>query len=307
MNESENSKDNSKNKKNIASSINDLDETYSKYIIDDQGFISQSSSDDIETKMNKMIEIIKKGGNINDISKYKNNIEKNKINEIKKEDDKSEEIKEKKEKNMEIKNKRKINNPSIMKKNNYFEKEKSNKISFKKIKLEMLKKQEENNLNIINLQSKIKQEHIKNLENQLDKQNIKDENLKKGLDVSKTDSQIEYDLNSDMKIENGVAYLSYIFENHLIFLKLDFFQNLFELKSKKKKKQENYFKKNTFNNVINLENNLKNSLKIKRQSVFVHPINMELQEKKLERNKKYNNQSLSFGKKKRQRRQKRKV
>ena len=80
MNESENSKDNSKNKKSIASSINDLDETYQKYRIDDQGFISQSSSDDIVTKMNKMIEIIKKGGNINDISKYKNNIEKNKIN-----------------------------------------------------------------------------------------------------------------------------------------------------------------------------------------------------------------------------------
>jgi hypothetical protein len=262
MNESENSKDNSKNKKNIASSINDLDETYSKYIIDDQGFISQSSSDDIETKMNKMIELIKKGGNINDLSKYKDNINKNKniIKEIKKEDDKSKEIKEK---NMEIKNKRKINNPSMLKKNNYFEQEKSNKISFKKIKLEMLKKKEENNLNIINLQSKIKQEHIRNLENQLDKQNIKDENLKNGINVSKTDSQIEYDLNSDMKIENGVAYLSYIFENHIILLKLDFFQILFGLKSKKKKKHENYIKKGTFNNIINYENNLKNKIKKK--------------------------------------------
>ena len=162
----------------------------------------------------------------------------------------------------------------------------------------MLKKKEENNLNIINLQSKIKQEHIKNLENQLDKQNIKDENLKKGLNVSKTDSQIEYDLNSNMKIENGVAYLSYIFENHLILLKLDFFQILFELKSKKKKKQENFFKKNTFNNIINYENNLKNSLRKKRQSEFISPIDMELQEKKLEKRHNYNNLRLSFGKNK---------
>ena len=241
MNESEKSTDNIKNNiKNEISSISDLDETYSKYIIDDQGIISQSSSDDIETKMNKMIEIIKNGGDINDLSRYRNNIDKNKnkINETKKEDDKSEEIKEK---NMEIKNKRKINSPSKLKKNNYLVQEKSQKISFKKIKLEMLKKKEENNLNIINLQSKIKQEHIKNLENQLDKQNIKDENLKKGLNVSKTDSQIEYDLNSNMKIENGVAYLSYIFENHLILLKLDFFQILFELKSKKKKKARKFF------------------------------------------------------------------
>jgi len=300
MNENEKSIDNSKdNKKNKSSSISDIDidETYSKYIIDDQG-ISQSSSDDIEIKMNKMIEIIKKGGNINDISKYKNNNGKNKINEIKKEDDKSENIKEKEAKNIEIKNKRKMNSPSILKKNNYFDKEKSNKISFKKIKLEMLKKKEENNLNIINLQSKIKQEYIKNLENQLDKQNIKDENLKSGLNVSKTDSQIEYDLNSDMKIENGVAYLSYIFENHIIFSKLDFFQNLFELKSKKKKKNhENYYKKNTFNNIINYENNLKNTLKRKRQSVYVSSVNMEFQQKKLEK-RHNNNLRLSLGKSK---------
>ena len=302
MNESEKSIDNIKNNnKNEVSSISDLDETYSKYIIDDQDIISPSSSEDIEIKMNKMIEIIKKGGNINELSKYKNNIHKNNINEIKKKNDKSEEkkeIKEKEEKNMEIKNKRKINSSSL-KKNNYFEKEKSNKISFKKIKLEMLKKKEENNLNIINLQSKIKQELIKNLENQLDKQNAKDENLKKGINVSKTDSQIEYDLNSDMKIENGVAYLSYIFENHIILLKLDFFQQLFKLKSKKKKNHENYFKKNTFNNIINNENNLKNSLKRKRISVFNSPINMELQTKKLERNHNYNNNlRLSFGKNK---------
>jgi len=127
MNESEKSIDNIKNNnKNEVSSISDLDETYSKYIIDDQDIISPSSSEDIEFKMNKMIEIIKKGGNINELSKYKNNIHKNNINEIKKKNDKSEEkkeIKEKEEKNMEIKNKRKINSSSL-KKNNYFEKEK---------------------------------------------------------------------------------------------------------------------------------------------------------------------------------------
>jgi hypothetical protein len=76
MNESEKSTDNIKNNiKNEISSISDLDETYSKYIIDDQGIISQSSSDDIETKMNKMIEIIKNGGDINDLSRYRNNFD----------------------------------------------------------------------------------------------------------------------------------------------------------------------------------------------------------------------------------------
>ena len=40
--------------------LNDSEEHYSKYIIDDIDFLSQSSSGDIDTKMNKMINIIKK-------------------------------------------------------------------------------------------------------------------------------------------------------------------------------------------------------------------------------------------------------
>ena len=46
--------------KNENTTINDLDELYSKYLIEDLDFLSQSSNDDIDTKMNKMINIIKK-------------------------------------------------------------------------------------------------------------------------------------------------------------------------------------------------------------------------------------------------------
>ena len=217
--------------KNNDSTLNDLNEFYSKYIIDDIDFLSQSSNDDIDTKMNKMINKIKKGENINNVidRKYKN---KNDTKELQKKDEKllKEEFKD------EIYNISSINNSSVFKKDSTIEDNKKQKISSKKKKLEMLKKKEEQYLDIINLQTKIRQKEIKKLERQINKQIDKNENIKKGITVSETDSKIEYDLDPDMKIENGLAYLTFFFENHMAFLKLDFFQSLSNIMPNKNKK-----------------------------------------------------------------------
>ena len=66
-------KNNKEENKNDEMTLNDLDELYSKYLMDDIDFLSQSSNDDIETKMNKMINLMKK-------ERKNNNINNNNIN-----------------------------------------------------------------------------------------------------------------------------------------------------------------------------------------------------------------------------------
>ena len=74
--------------------LDDLDNMYEKYRVEDIDFISQSSSDDIETKMNKMIEIKKKGGNLQE---YLHNKEMSKFQQMKISADKFQQQKDKKQ------------------------------------------------------------------------------------------------------------------------------------------------------------------------------------------------------------------
>ena len=74
--------------------LDDLDNMYEKYRVEDIDFISQSSSDDIETKMNKMIEIKKKGGNLQE---YLHNKEMSKFQQMKINADKFQQQKDKKQ------------------------------------------------------------------------------------------------------------------------------------------------------------------------------------------------------------------
>ena len=230
--------------KNENTTINDLDELYSKYLIEDLDFLSQSSNDDIDIKMNKMINIIKRGGNINNIIDKKDIKEKEKKDEKNKKKYKRLDEKEKEKKNEKTEHEKveeEFNNissikktSSVYKKNDTIAEEKKQKISSKIKKLEILKKKEEKYLDIINLQSKIREKNIKLIENQINRQTNKNENINKGINASETDSKVDNGLDPDMVIENGIAFLSHLFENHLTFLKLDFFQNLLDRISTKK-------------------------------------------------------------------------
>ena len=73
---------------------NELDKKYEKYKIEDDDYISQSSSDDIESKMYKMIEVKKKGGNL---QMYIHNKEMNKLQKMRLVSNKFQQQKEKKQ------------------------------------------------------------------------------------------------------------------------------------------------------------------------------------------------------------------
>ena len=186
------------------STLNDLNEFYSKYIIEDIDLFSQSSNEDIDKKINKMI---------------------NKIKNVNNEKSIDENLKEKEKKfKEEINNISAIKKVSFSKNNNITKEEKRQKISSKMQKLQLLKREEKNKLDILKIKSNISKKEIEKIKNELDKQKDKNEKLQKGITVSHTDSQIEYELEPSVKIENGLAYISHFFENHIIYLKLYFFQ-----------------------------------------------------------------------------------
>ena len=72
-----------------------LEEKYEKYRVEDLDFISQSSNEDIEEKINKMIELRKKGVNLKE---YMRNKEMNKLQQIKLATNKIQQEKEKRQK-----------------------------------------------------------------------------------------------------------------------------------------------------------------------------------------------------------------
>ena len=310
-NEEKNNKEETKNEETI---LNDLEEPYSKFLIEDIDFLSQSSNDDIDTKLNKMLDIIKKGGNINNIIDNKNkNIKKDIKEEERKKEEKNEKNEKEKNNKKDIENKKEEENmkdeskdesinlsgikPLIFKKNNNIKNDdKKNKISTKKLKLELLKKKEEKYLDIINLQSELKQKNIKKLENQINIQSSKNDNIIKGFSVSETDSKIEYSLDLNMKIENGFAFLSHLFKNHLALLKLDFFQNLLNNSNISNKKLKNvefrFDKKRTFTDKRkdNLEKDIRN-VKKRKKSTQISIKDMDKLQKDLEQRK---NHRLSY-------------
>ena len=98
-------------------------------------------------------------------------------------------------------------------------KDKGQKISQKKNKLEDLKKKEENYINQVNFKSKRRFEEMKIIEDQLDKQKKKFNNIKEGIEVSETDSNISFNIDDNFLIKNGFERLSSIISKILIPLK----------------------------------------------------------------------------------------
>ena len=142
-------KDENKEESNLNETT--LNDFYSKYIIEDLDFLSQSSNDDIDTKMNKMINKIKKRGNINNILSDSINIKEDSISKTIQDNDNKDKLNKKqldllKEETNNISS---INNTIVYKKRDSLEEEKKNRISSKKKKLELLKQKEERYLNIL--------------------------------------------------------------------------------------------------------------------------------------------------------------
>ena len=289
IHEKENNKEEIKSQDTI---LKDLNESYSKYIIDDisSNFLSQSFNDDIETKITKKIDLRKKGRNIN-------NFNDNEDTKLQKEDKKEEEkeknnIKEKNDnKNINKKEEENIKGDelkdksiNILKKTSFLDEGKKQKISSKKKKLELLKKKEENYLNLINFQSELRHKEIKRLEDQINRQSNNNNIINKDLVASDTDSNIEYGLDPNKKIENGVAFLSHLFEIHIEFSKLDFLQNLINVNQKLKKSRA---KKRTYTCKINtkIDINVLNANKKRKKSTLVAMKGMDKIQQKLEKRK----------------------
>ena len=106
------------------------------------------------------------------------------------------------------------------------------KIQSKAKKLELLKKQKREYIDLIELQKKKKESEMKHLEEQISKQNDKYSRIYDGESVSNTDSILE-GLNPNTQIENGLAILCFVFKNNLAFNKLSFIEQFNYLYGKK--------------------------------------------------------------------------
>ena len=133
------------------------------------------------------------------------------------------------------------------------------KIELKTKKLELLKRRKKEYLDIIELQVKKREEEMKTIEEKINKQNIKYSKLYDGESISNTESLIS-ELNPNLHIENGVELLTFVFKNNLALKKLIFFEqfaNLYKYRKvgtahptgrseKKKKTQKLILRKSTF-------------------------------------------------------------
>ena len=201
---------------------------------EDKDDLLSLSSEDIETKMNRLINIKKRNNNVRksrkeskkemeSVNKFLRtsmqkkttkflqspinaaNININKINEESKN-----RPEKKKEKNLEEKK---------MDENNI------RKIQSKTKKLEFLKRKKKEYLDLIETQMKRRELEMKALEEQINRQNEKYSKLYDGESVSNTES-IAGEFNADSQIENGLELLAFVFKNHLAFNKLNFLEQL---------------------------------------------------------------------------------
>ena len=167
--------------------LEDLDEYYSKYLIDDIDFLDPSSIDeDIDTKMNKMIEKMKTGGNIT----YNNENKDNDLMQLQTHD-KKEVIKEEKKNETNETNEAINISSDNNKKNKKILNERNSKIFSKQKKLELLKRKEEQYLEMIKLQ---KEKKIKYLESKINKLKDKGSNIIKTKLPSEMDSKNSFAL-----------------------------------------------------------------------------------------------------------------
>ena len=239
---------------------------------EDKDDLLSLSSEDIDAKINRLINIKKKS----------NSRRKNSIVESKKELDSVNKLLRT---SMQKKNTKKFMQPIISPNsvisnqnnitnvgNNRREetKEKTNeekiiyeknikKIESKTKKLELLKRRKKEYLDLIQLQIKRREEEMKSIEEKINKQNIKYSKLYDGESISNTESVIS-ELNPNMHIENGIELLMFVFKNNLTFKKLNFFETLVNLfknrkegskhqtgrTEKKRKTQKLILKKSTF-------------------------------------------------------------
>ena len=115
--------------------------------------------------------------------------------------------------------------------------EKGKKIFSKKEKLEILKKKEEDYINQVNLQSKLRFEEMKVIEDQLDKQKLNYKKINEGLDVSLTDSNITNKLEYNSYIQNGFEILNNLFNHHINRIKKHFIHFLRKINKKRRFKK----------------------------------------------------------------------
>ena len=140
------------------------------------------------------------------------------------------------------------------------------KIESKTKKLELLKRRKKEYLDLIELQMKKREDEMKMLEEQINKQNEKYSKIYEGESVSNTESVIS-NLNPNIQIENGIALLAFIFKNNLALKKLNFlenFSNIYKIKKeentkpvrseKKRKTQKLIVKKGTIRDIQKNEN-----------------------------------------------------
>ena len=205
---------------------------------DDSGLYSNKedllslSSDDIETKINKLIDIKKKTNNgtkptvnskkeLNTVNKFlRTSIQKKTtkkflspiiptsvVNTFNNENNRREETKDK------TNEEKKIDEKNIK------------KIKSKTKKLELLKRRKKEYLDLIGLQVKRRELEMKNIEEKINKQNVKYSKLYDGESISNTESIIS-EINPNLQIENGFELLIFIFKNNLAFKKLYFIDKL---------------------------------------------------------------------------------
>ena len=244
-NENLNSKSRSNAKKE------DITDSFSNKDQDKEELLS-FSSEDLETKMIRLLDIKKKGGDIKNIKtdkkkepdsvnklhkktiqkkqtkNYSKQISSNHIQNLNKvEPSINEVIIDEEEKDKKIEEKKLTNNfPKKIDEKNL------RKVKLKKKNLELLKQRQKEYLDLINSQKKKREYQMKILDEQINKQNEKYSKLYDGKSVSNTES-IEEDLNPQTRIENGFALLVFIFKNNLAFKKLHFLENFLYLYPKR--------------------------------------------------------------------------
>ena len=236
-----NSKSRSKAKKG------DIIDSFSSKDQDKEELLS-FSSEDIETKMNKLLDIKKKGGDIKNTKTDKKkeldsankllkktfqkkptkNYSKQVSSNLIQSSSKANEAKvAEEEKDKKAEEKKHINNfPKKIDEKNL------RKVKLKKKKLELLKQRQKEYLDLINSQKKKREYQMKILDEQINKQNEKYSKLYDGKSVSNTES-IDEDLNPQTRIENGFALLVFIFKNNLAFKKLHFLEKFVYLYPKR--------------------------------------------------------------------------
>ena len=245
-------------KSNLKFQKDEDSEIYSNKFEDKEDLLSLSS-EDIDAKMNRLINIKKQNNNL----KNPKNESKKDIKTVNKFLRTSMQKKTTKKfsrppisisstvinniindnKTNNINNNNNINDININKNVKKYEEEKDKKVNEKineknirKIqsktkKLQLLKRQKREYLDLIELQKKKRESEMKMLEEQINKQNEKYSRLYEGESVSNTES-IVGELNPNTQIENGFAILSFVFKNNLAFKKLNFLENFNYLYSK---------------------------------------------------------------------------